>query len=69
MSRSLERTLAVTVLGLSLTIVVLRFLAIDAASHSVSDTLRPWFVESGAVMAVAIGVVILLRRVAAARRE
>jgi len=39
-------------------LVVLRFVAIDAASHSASDTLRPWVLEAGAI-AAAVALVVL----------
>jgi hypothetical protein len=46
--------LAVIVVAVGLSLV--RFAAIDADSHSVSDTLRPWLIET-TVIAVLAGMV------------
>ncbi len=45
----------VAVVAVAVVLAVVRFVALDAASHSASDTLRPWAIEL-----VAIGLVALL---------
>jgi hypothetical protein len=47
----------VVIVGMAVAVSVARFLAIDADSHSVSDTLRPWFIET-ALIAVVAGLVL-----------
>lgn len=37
----------------AIALAVARFIAIDSASHSASDTLRPWLVQLGAIALVA----------------
>ena len=50
---------------------VVRFLAIDANSHSNSDTLRPWLIELALIALVAALLWIAMSRISAAasRRE
>jgi hypothetical protein len=47
----------VAIVVIAAAVSIARFLAIDADSHSVSDTLRPWFIET-ALIAVVAGVVL-----------
>ena len=57
--RTWIRALAVVVVGV---IAVARFMAIDATSHSASDTLRPWFIQVAMLVALALVVVWLIER-------
>ena len=41
-----------------------RFLAIDAASHSASDTLRPWMIETTVIALVATLAFVAIGRIA-----
>jgi hypothetical protein len=41
-----------------------RFLAIDAASHSASDTLRPWMIEATVIALVATLAFVAIGRLA-----
>jgi len=43
----------IAVVVLAVAVSVARFLAIDADSHSVSDTLRPWLIETALIGVVA----------------
>lgn len=57
--RTRIRSLAAVSVGV---IAVARFMAIDAGSHSASDTLRPWFIQVAMLVAVALVVVWLVER-------
>ena len=48
-------------------LLILRFIALDAASHSASDTLRPWLIESVLIAGLAVLVVVALGRLASRR--
>ena len=43
-------------------LVVVRLVAIDAASSSASDTLRPWIIQCAVIVSVAALVVVALER-------
>ena len=47
----MPRPIRVVIWAVALALIVVRFVAIDAASHSASDTLRPWVIESAAILA------------------
>ena len=53
---------AIVVAAIALSIV--RFMAIDANSHSVSDTLRPWTIETALIAVVATVAVVAIGRLA-----
>lgn len=57
--------LAIVVAAVALSI--LRFVAIDAGSHSVSDTLRPWMIQTAVIAVVAGLAVVALGRFAPSR--
>jgi uncharacterized membrane protein YjdF len=52
------RIVQLLVVAAAITVAVVRFVAIDSASHSASDTLRPWALETIPVALVA-GVLVL----------
>jgi hypothetical protein len=43
---------------------VMRFVVIDADSHSVSDTLRPWIIQTAVIALVATVAVVAIGRLA-----
>jgi hypothetical protein len=49
-------------------VAVFRFAAIDATSHSNSDTLRPWIIQVAVIVAVAVLMIAVLRRGLGSRR-
>ena len=57
----------VVVIAAAIVFLVVRFVAIDATSHSASDTLRPWFIEA-AIVGVVAWLVIRAADVVLARR-
>jgi hypothetical protein len=57
--------LAIVVAAVALSIV--RFVAIDAGSHSVSDTMRPWVIQTAVIAVVAGLAVVALGRFAPSR--
>lgn len=67
MRRRLLALLQAAVVLVAVGLAVLRFAAIDATSHSASDTLRPWLIQAGTIALVACGIVLLLRRAPAGR--
>ncbi len=58
----------VVVVAAALVLLVVRFAAIDATSHSASDTLRPWFIEA-ALVGVVAWLVIRAADIVLARRD
>ena len=65
---ALSRLLQAVVIAAAAGLVALRFIALDAVSHSASDTLRPWFVQAGFIALAALGVVLVLGRLGARRQ-
>jgi hypothetical protein len=59
------RLLQAVVIAAAAGLIILRFIALDAVSHSASDTLRPWFIQAGFIALVAFGLVVALDRLAA----
>jgi len=51
------------IVAAAITLLALRFVIIDAGSHSASDTLRPWLVEVAVVSAVAAVLVVAIGQV------
>jgi hypothetical protein len=47
---------------------IARFLVIDASSHSASDTLRPWLLETALIAVAATLVVVVIGRLTSAYR-
>ena len=64
MKRRLIRLLQILVALAAAGFLVQCFWAIDAASHSASDTLRPWLIEVAVVGLVAVVILVALDRVA-----
>ena len=64
LSRSLLRVLQAGVVLAAAAFAVLRFAAIDAGSHSASDTLRPWLIQLVLIGLVAMAAVLVLDRLA-----
>jgi hypothetical protein len=58
----------VAIVVVAVAISLARFLAIDAGSHSVSDTLRPWLIETAVIAVVAGLAVFAFGRVASRAR-
>jgi hypothetical protein len=58
----------VTIVVVAVAVSAARFLAIDAGSHSVSDTLRPWIIETAVIAVVAGLALFALGRVAPSAR-
>ena len=65
--RTLLRLLQAVVIAAAAVLIVLRFMALDAVSHSASDTLRPWFIQAGFIGLAAFVVVLVLDRLGARR--
>jgi hypothetical protein len=63
--RTLLRLLQAVVAAAAAGLIVLRFMALDAVSHSASDTLRPWIIQAGLIALTAFGVVVVLDRLGA----
>jgi hypothetical protein len=61
----LLRFLQGVVIAMAAGLIILRFIALDAVSHSASDTLRPWFIQAGFIALAAFGLVVALDRIAA----
>ncbi len=55
----------VAIVAAAIVLGVARFAALDAASHSASDTLRPWAVEAAVIAAVAVIAVVVAGRLRA----
>jgi len=53
---------SVATVALACVVAVVRFSAIDATSHSASDTLRPWAIEVFVIASVAVLAIAALRR-------
>jgi uncharacterized membrane protein len=70
--RAMRRRIAVVAqVGIVLVAMLLaaaRFVAIDATSHSASDTLRPWIIQTALIAVVAVVAVAAIGRLATARR-
>ena len=50
------------VISIAVAIAVVRFVAIDATSHSASDTLRPWLLQVGVIALLAVLAIATVRR-------
>jgi hypothetical protein len=62
--RGPARVAQVLVVLAAVVLAVVRFMAIDANSHSASDTLRPWFIQAFAIAVIAGLLVAVIDRVA-----
>ena len=60
----LLRLLQAVVVMVAVGLVILRFITLDAGSHSASDTLRPWLVQGALIGLVAFAAVFVLNRLA-----
>ena len=60
--RPLLRLLQAVVVVAAVGLVILRFIALDAGSHSASDTLRPWLVQGSLIGLAAFVAVLVLNR-------
>jgi hypothetical protein len=49
-------------------VAAMRFAAIDATSHSASDTLRPWVIQTAVIAVIAIAAIAVLQRGLGSRR-
>ena len=65
----LEKVAAPAIISVAAIIAIARFIAIDASSHSASDTLRPWSLQVAVIAAVAVVAIVGLRRWARSRRR
>jgi hypothetical protein len=63
--RTLLRLLQAVVVAAAAILIVVRFMALDAVSHSASDTLRPWIIQAGFIALAALVVVLVLDRLGA----
>ena len=54
--------LASALIAAAVVVAVLRFAAIDATSHSASDTLRPWLIQVAAIAVLAVVAIAILQR-------
>jgi hypothetical protein len=61
--RTLRLLLQGAVIVLAVAVAAIRFAAIDAGSHSASDTLRPWLIEVAGIAVLAAALVIAIGRV------
>jgi hypothetical protein len=66
LSNAVARLAAVLVVVGAVAIAVVRFAAIDATSHSASDTFRPWLIQ---VAVIAVVAVTAARAIAALQRR
>jgi hypothetical protein len=60
--RQMTRLGQVLVLALAVALAAVRFVAIDAASTSASDTLRPWLVQASLIALIAGGLIFLIQQ-------
>ena len=65
----LDTVAAPAIISVAAIIAIARFIAIDASSHSASDTLRPWSIQVAVIAAVAVVAIVGLRRWARPRRR
>jgi hypothetical protein len=65
---AVERLLDAAVVAVAAMLIAVRFNASDLSSHSASDTLRPWFVQTTLIVVAAAAIIFVVGRVASARR-
>jgi membrane protein implicated in regulation of membrane protease activity len=58
----LARIVMALIVALGVALAAVRFAAIDASSHSASDTLRPWLVQAAAIAILAAVSIALIDR-------
>ncbi len=58
----------VAVIATAILLALVRFVALDASSHSASDTLRPWLIEVALIAIAATLVVVVIGRLSTASR-
>jgi hypothetical protein len=58
------RLARVAIVAAAVALSVMRFVVIDADSHSVSDTLRPWIIQTAVIALVATVAVVAIGRLA-----
>jgi hypothetical protein len=58
------RLARVAIVVAAMALSVMRFVVIDADSHSVSDTLRPWIIQTAVIALVATVAVVAIGRLA-----
>ena len=63
-----ERLLDAAVVAVAAMLIAVRFDASDLSSHSASDTLRPWFIQTTLIVVAAAAIIFVVGRVASARR-
>jgi len=56
------------VLAAAVLLAIVRFIVIDAGSHSASDTLRPWLLEAALIAAAAALAAVVIGRLTTAYR-
>jgi hypothetical protein len=59
----MRRLLEAAVVAAAVVLAVIRFFAIDATSHSNSDTLRPWIIQVTVIAALAWAIIWGLERI------
>jgi hypothetical protein len=68
MRSRLVTLLQAAVVAAATLLAIVRFFVIDAGSHSASDTLRPWLVETALIAVAATLVVVVIGRLTTAHR-
>jgi hypothetical protein len=68
MRSRLVTLLQAAVVAAAILLAIVRFFAIDAGSHSASDTLRPWLLETALIAVAATLVVFAIGRLTTAYR-
>lgn len=58
----------VAVATTAILLALVRFVALDASSHSASDTLRPWLIEVALIAIAAMLVIVVIGRLSTASR-
>ena len=66
---TLVRLLQIAVIVAAVVLAVIRFFAIDATSHSNSDTLRPWIIQMALIAVVAGAIIWGLDRLGGPKRN
>jgi hypothetical protein len=69
MSTQLDKVVTAAIIAIAVVIAIARFIALDASSDSVSDTVRPWFIQVAVIGTVAVVSIVGLRRWTRSRRR
>jgi hypothetical protein len=69
MRTQLDKVATIAIIAVAAAIAIARFIALDSSSDSVSDTIRPWLIQVGIIVAVAAVFIVGVRRLTRWRRR